>query len=965
MKQKLRLFTSLLLLAVASAAWGETGTITFGNGQNGTVSINSASVTGSDNLNNTWTITTEGTTSFTPNADYSQVGSSKKPATSITLTTTLPKSVTITAFSAKFGGFGDTAGSISLKVGDTEVGTGSLNGTNDVTVNSTPNAAGTVLTVTVTGIAKGVKVYNVSYTYTTGEVKPVCEMPTFDPAASAVTKGTVVTISTTTEGATIYYTTGDSDPLTSGTQGNTVTITEATTIKAIAVKEGCENSGVASASYTIAKVAKPTFSPEEGDVDAGTVVTISTTTEDATIYYTTDGSEPSTSSTQGNTVTINAATTIKAIAVRNDMADSNVATAVYTLKGASVSGYTIDFEESASSYTDWTFTNAESAKTGSIEAHGGTYYGTTGGKTTASIQTKEKVATPGVFTCYVSKQSTNTTSSTWYIQVSEDGSEWTDVKTQSATSMSKGEWLEFTADLSAYSNVYVRLYYSGSTAVRNVDDISLTMASSLAAPIISLASGTYDEVKSVTITAETGATIYYTLDGSTPNTESTEYIGAISISRSCTLKAIAVKDGVSSNVASATYTLNVPLTIAEVREQGTGSVVKTIGVVTSCVGKNVYIQDATAAILVYGDEEITDLAIGDEIVVSGTLATYKGLLEIKTPTYTKNSEGNTVTPEVMTVAQVNESEKQGWLVKIENATVTAIEGSNTTIDQDGATILVFGISSDVTLAVGDIITLTGNIGCFNSVQIANPRDITITENYVTFDEKANQASDFAAVYNANVGGNKNVKMLREFGSDYWNTLVVPFDLTRAQLEEAFGEDVQVAKYTGFKTPANIKFETTTGDVTRADLLLVKPTATVTNPIFKGVTLEEGKAYTYPEISSSWADGTLFKIAGRFAKQVLTDDDFGKVYFLNKKGQFTHPTADGNVIRGFRWFIQLKTPESSTGAKIALDVDGDVTSIDAIDNGQFATDAIYNLSGQRVNKAQKGIYIVNGKKVVVK
>jgi hypothetical protein len=72
-----------------------------------------------------------------------------------------------------------------------------------------------------------------------------------------------------------------------------------------------------------------------------------------------------------------------------------------------------------------------------------------------------------------------------------------------------------------------------------------------------------------------------------------------------------------------------------------------------------------------------------------------------------------------------------------------------------------------------------------------------------------------------------------------------------------------------------------------------------------------------------------------------------------------------VIRGFRWFIQLKTPESSTGAKVTLDVDGDVTSIDAIDNGQFATDAIYNLSGQRVNKAQKGIYIVNGKKVVVK
>ena len=150
-------------------------------------------------------------------------------------------------------------------------------------------------------------------------------------------------------------------------------------------------------------------------------------------------------------------------------------------------------------------------------------------------------------------------------------------------------------------------------------------------------------------------------------------------------------------------------------------------------------------------------------------------------------------------------------------------------------------------------------------------------------------------------------------------------------------------------------------MTRSTLLIVKPTADVTNPIFKGVTLE-GQANKYPESYSNSSDGTSFTITGRFAKEALEDNSKGTVYFLNKKGQFTHPKAEGNVIRGFRWFIYLKTPES-TGAKIALDVDGDVTSIDAIDNGQFATDAIYNPSGQRVNKAQKGIYIINGKKVI--
>lgn len=134
----------------------------------------------------------------------------------------------------------------------------------------------------------------------------------------------------------------------------------------------------------------------------------------------------------------------------------------------------IDFESGTATYSDWTFTNMTSQQSGSITAKGGSYYGTTGGKSTASIQTKKQISSPKSISCYVSKQTTNTTSSTWYIQTSTNGSSWTDVKTQSATSMNKGSWVEFTADLSSYSNVYVRIYYSGSTAVRNIDNLVLT-----------------------------------------------------------------------------------------------------------------------------------------------------------------------------------------------------------------------------------------------------------------------------------------------------------------------------------------------------------------------------------------------------------------------------------------------------------------------------------------------------------
>jgi hypothetical protein len=68
--------------------------------------------------------------------------------------------------SAKFGGFSGTAGTVTLKVGDTTIGSGSLSATSDVTVSSTDaTQVGTVLTVTVTDISKGVKAYEINVTY--------------------------------------------------------------------------------------------------------------------------------------------------------------------------------------------------------------------------------------------------------------------------------------------------------------------------------------------------------------------------------------------------------------------------------------------------------------------------------------------------------------------------------------------------------------------------------------------------------------------------------------------------------------------------------------------------------------------------------------------------------------------------------------------------------------------------------
>lgn len=86
-------------------------------------------------------------------------------------------------------------------------------------------------------------------------------------------------------------------------------------------------------------------------------------------------------------------------------------------------------------------------------------------------------------------------------------------------------------------------------------EVTYVPSSTVTAPKISEDSKIFRDPFDVTITAQEGATIYYTLDGSAPTTSSTKYDGsAIRIAATCTLNAVAVKDGVSSSVTSATYT---------------------------------------------------------------------------------------------------------------------------------------------------------------------------------------------------------------------------------------------------------------------------------------------------------------------------------------------------------------------------------------------------------------------------
>lgn len=310
------------------------------------------------------------------------------------------------------------------------------------------------------------------------------DAPTADPGAGAVERGTTIALSSRA-GTTIYYTTDGTAPTSSSTAYTTaITIDDAKTIKAVAIDGAGNSSSVLTAAYTIVKVATPAFSVAAGNVAQNTIVSLTCATEGASIYYTTDESTPTASSTEyTGAIIISANMTIKAIAVKANCDDSDVASATYTTF-VPVSGYNIDFEASdLAQYVNWTFNNIALRTSKKITPHNNSNnYGINGssstatqGTSTAFIVTKAKVAHPGSLKFYISKESDNTSVCYWYVEVSENGSSWTQVgDAQSASSMSKGNWVEVSRDLSTYSNVYVRIRYGSNTAIRAIDDISLT-----------------------------------------------------------------------------------------------------------------------------------------------------------------------------------------------------------------------------------------------------------------------------------------------------------------------------------------------------------------------------------------------------------------------------------------------------------------------------------------------------------
>jgi hypothetical protein len=522
-----------------------------------------------------------------------------------------------------------------------------MDGSTPTTASAKYTAAITVsstTTVKAIAVASGYTTSPVSSAaYTISAAAPAAAAPTFSPASGTYTASQTVTLSDSTAGAAIYYTTNGATPTTASAKYSTaLTIAASTTIKAIAVATSYTNSAVSSATYTISAsqpaAAAPTVSPAAGTYTSAQAVTLADSTPGAVIHYTTDGSTPTNASAAYSAaLSVNATTIVKAIAVASGYANSAVTSATYTIS-ATGSPVSTPVSLAATGNVYAIGTNSVAVTNGGIDTWGYAYSSSLLGSTvswsgvtfnlgaagTAGAVSNTTIALPAISSATLNllAVAVNGGHKNSFVVTYTDGTSTTFTQSVSSWLSTQGNAGESVAVTMAYrlnqygaiDNRTVYLYgYSFALnssktvksltlpATRNIVVMAATLSTTpvstpaAATPSLSPGSGTYTAAQSVTLADATpGAVIYYTTNGATPTTASAIYSTPLTVAATTTLKAIAAAGGYSlSALASATDTISaVPPTTA-----ATPTLSPAAGTYTSA--QTVTISDSTAGALIY------------------------------------------------------------------------------------------------------------------------------------------------------------------------------------------------------------------------------------------------------------------------------------------------------------------------------------------------------------------------------
>lgn len=219
-----------------------------------------------------------------------------------------------------------------------------------------------------------------------------------------------------------------------------------------------------------------------------------------------------------------------------------------------------------------------------------------------------------------------------------------------------------------------------------------------------------------------------------------------------------------------------------------------------------------------------------------------------------------------------------------------------------------------------------------------------------------ESKDNAETISGNADKTVNVKLTRTLKADVWNTFCVPFDVTVAGSPLEGATIKQIASVEEKTDGAVINFEDAPATLEAGKAYLVRTATAIVNPTFNGVTVKN-------VVPTNCSRNANYQLIGIYSPKNIDASLYGKVFGINNQDKLAKVMKDTSI-KGMRAYFLLAN--SATAAK--LNFGGELTGIDAVDNGEAVmTGKVYNLNGQYVGNSleglKKGVYVVNGKKVL--
>lgn len=521
------------------------------------------------------------------------------------------------------------------------------------------------------------------------------------------------------------------------------------------------------------------------------------------------------------------------------------------------------------------------------------------------------------------------------------------------------------------------------------------------APVITPATGTYSEAQTVTITAAEGNSIFYTLDGTEPSDASTVYEGPFTVSETTTIKAIATNDDdVASPVATSVITIlptykSIADMLAVISTEKVDVVYEFENLLVQGVnGANVYVHDGANAFLIYCYD--SNLKKGDKISgrVTGQIYLYNNLPEIsltgdKWAGVTVASEGNEVVPAVKTIPELTKDIVNEF-IRLEGVSFSLASGSNYTFTDGTNSINIYekNLLKDVTFSTEEKYNINAFVSIYKEtiqLSITSADDVEL----ITVLKDAEAAWDVEEV-EIKVGETLNNKFTTvsdgavTYTSSHPAVVAVAEDgtLTVAGPGRAVitAEVAETATYLADKAEFVVVVRSDAdGSLENPYLVSDAMAIYVSDATIAGMWV---KGYMIGYVEGSSPSGITLAMPTEAQTEVIIantadETDVNNCFVVQlPKGQirddvelFAHPELYGKEIM-FKGDILKYFGIAGMKNTTDYSLDGGVTIPTGI-NGVEVEDAnapkvIYTIAGQRVNTITKGgIYIINGKKVLVK